>query len=451
MEGGNKVPISLESPIDVKSSDMLVPINNAQFAHNRQKYQGHCLPSSLRFELDGWAAGNTVYNFEADNDEYITGNWKVKRRYLNNNPAYLFQYYYKQPNGLYDYVGNVCYNKVTQLVSCNSISAEDVSLSDAILTGTFRDISFSFTLSPETGTYDSTVTQKLNVSVSYNSNTVTGVLNVGETINIGVLHIESVLQNNGIAILTLKDRTTATQETSVRFRKPSKIINTCGTYKYNVAVYSATYKYNNGSRHVFDNSGDTISILSDGTVTVNFSSGTCEGATIDNNGDFTFGLCVNPKLYCTVGLNIQIKKTTGLMYTTETANEDTGKIFFKDTSVTEMTTESGPEIVAVAVYNNDDKYKKTLDAFTPPANAELTKEDITYTPEGYQHNGSVYLFNKTWSRSGVTLSKKVLIKDAGTNRYDADDLIDDSLIAYYDRLPDYTPATTGIDDYFSAS
>ena len=268
MEGGNKVSISLESPIDVKSSDMLVPINNAQFAHNRQKYQGHCLPSSLRFELDGWAAGDTVYNFEADNDEYVTGNWKVKRRYLNNNPAYLFQYYYKQPNDLYDYVGNVCYNKVTQLVSCNNISAEDVSLSDAILTGTFRDISFSFTLLSETGTYNDTVTQKLNVSVSYNNTTATGILNVGETIDVGVLRIESTLQNNGIAALTLKD-------------------------KYNVAAYSATYKYNNSSRHVFDNSGDTISILSNGTVTINFSSGTCESAEIDNNGDFTFDLCAH--------------------------------------------------------------------------------------------------------------------------------------------------------------
>ena len=459
MEGGNKVSISLESPIDVKSSDMLVPINNAQFAHNRQKYQGHCLPSSLRFELDGWAAGDTVYNFEADNDEYVTGNWKVKRRYLNNNPAYLFQYYYKQPNDLYDYVGNVCYNKVTQLVSCNNISAEDVSLSDAILTGTFRDISFSFTLLSETGTYNDTVTQKLNVSVSYNNTTATGILNVGETIDVGVLRIESTLQNNGIAALTLKDRTTTTQETSVQFRKPSKIINTCGAYKYNVAAYSATYKYNNSSRHVFDNSGDTISILSNGTVTINFSSGTCESAEIDNNGDFTFDLCVSPKLYCTLGMNIQIKKATDLVYTTETANKDTGIIFFKDTSVTEMTTESGPEIVAVAVYNKDDKYEKALDTFTPPVNAELTKEDITYMPDEYQHNESTCLFNKTWSDtrsdSAITLgtstnntvSKKVLIKDAGVYYAAAVS----SLKNYYDQLPSYTPEDSGIDDYFSKS
>ena len=64
MEGGNKQQINLEAGLDIKSSDMLVPIGQNTFQHNWQKYQGRCLPNSLRFEKNGWAAGWNVYNFD---------------------------------------------------------------------------------------------------------------------------------------------------------------------------------------------------------------------------------------------------------------------------------------------------------------------------------------------------------------------------------------------------
>ena len=64
MEGGQKQNISLESELDIKTSDMMSNISQPKFAHNRQQYQGHYLPSSLRFEHDGWAAGWDVYNFK---------------------------------------------------------------------------------------------------------------------------------------------------------------------------------------------------------------------------------------------------------------------------------------------------------------------------------------------------------------------------------------------------
>lgn len=64
MEGGNVTPIDLEAGLDIKSSDMLVPFVRPTFQHNWQRYQGHCLPNSLRYEQNGWAAGWNVYNFE---------------------------------------------------------------------------------------------------------------------------------------------------------------------------------------------------------------------------------------------------------------------------------------------------------------------------------------------------------------------------------------------------
>ena len=64
MEGGQKISINLEAPLDTKSSDMLVSVNDVRFAHNRQKFQGHVLPTSLRYERDGWAAGWYVYDFK---------------------------------------------------------------------------------------------------------------------------------------------------------------------------------------------------------------------------------------------------------------------------------------------------------------------------------------------------------------------------------------------------
>lgn len=64
MEGGSKVKINLESPLDIKTSDMMSPVSQPKFQHNRQKFQGKCLPTSLRYEHDGWAAGWDVYQFK---------------------------------------------------------------------------------------------------------------------------------------------------------------------------------------------------------------------------------------------------------------------------------------------------------------------------------------------------------------------------------------------------
>lgn len=63
MDGGQTTIIPLDSDLDIVAQDMLVPVNAPEFLHNRQKFTGRCLPSSVRFEHDGWAAGHHVYNY----------------------------------------------------------------------------------------------------------------------------------------------------------------------------------------------------------------------------------------------------------------------------------------------------------------------------------------------------------------------------------------------------
>lgn len=67
MDGGQTTIIPLDSDLDIVAQDMLVPVNAPEFLHNRQKFTGRCLPSSVRFEHDGWAAGHYVYNYELHN------------------------------------------------------------------------------------------------------------------------------------------------------------------------------------------------------------------------------------------------------------------------------------------------------------------------------------------------------------------------------------------------
>lgn len=367
MDGGQKTIISLESPIDVKSSDMLVPITNPQFAHNRQKYQGHCLPSSLRFELDGWAAGNNVYNFQASNDEYIHGNWKIKRRYLNNNPAYLFQYYYKQSDGIYDYVGNVCYNVRTQTVTSYNISASDINVQVDSIQGTFRDISFTLTVLPETATdAEGNLTQQLDAVIRYDSDEYTGNIIVGNTVDIGPLRIETVLQNNGIVIITLKDINTSTGEATVQFKKPKKIINTCGDFTYALAEHTLTTNTDNGIQHTFDNSGNTVIIKADGTVTVDFDIGVaadsiqCTHDAATDTDNFDFDLTVNPKLRCTAGIETKISNLDNLQKTATLRDKSQGIIYMESNTDNSITMSDGPTIIAYAKYDRSQQYNKQV-------------------------------------------------------------------------------------------
>lgn len=88
MEDGHKIVIPLDSGLDVHSSDMLVPITQPKFQHNRQKYQGRYLPTSLRYEHNGWAAGNDVYTFDVSYYTVKTGKYNIFKQKINENPSY---------------------------------------------------------------------------------------------------------------------------------------------------------------------------------------------------------------------------------------------------------------------------------------------------------------------------------------------------------------------------
>lgn len=63
MENSQIFEVPLDSPIDYDSADMLSPANSPTLALNRQQYQGSVLPNSLRYEHDGYFAGEHAHEF----------------------------------------------------------------------------------------------------------------------------------------------------------------------------------------------------------------------------------------------------------------------------------------------------------------------------------------------------------------------------------------------------
>lgn len=138
MENGQKVIIPLDSELDVKSSDMLVNIEQPKFQHNRQKYQGHYLPTSVRFEHDGWAAGNDVYQFNF-NDFFIeAGNFKIYKQTVNNNPLYNIVFKDAEDNE----VGSVLYTPQNKILSSNTNTSNITSSVNPVISGLINDKQF---------------------------------------------------------------------------------------------------------------------------------------------------------------------------------------------------------------------------------------------------------------------------------------------------------------------
>ena len=153
MDDAQKVSIPLDSEIDTKSSDMLVSVNQPKLAHNRQRWQGHTLPTSLRFEHNGWAAGEQVYEFEFEGgrvkESVQPGEIAVcemARTRYNGNPAYILN--------LYKVGGD---DKYAKIYFNFASSASDIDITDlqclqplegdrsiAVITGTFNNRTFSF-------------------------------------------------------------------------------------------------------------------------------------------------------------------------------------------------------------------------------------------------------------------------------------------------------------------
>lgn len=120
MEGGQKYNIPLDSGLDVHSSDMLVPVTQPKFQHNRQKFQGKYLSTSMRFEKDGWAAGNDVYQFNISEVTVQAGSFIVSKSYINNNPSYKLNIKDSDEKS----IGSVIYNPSNKIKThtCDSCS-----------------------------------------------------------------------------------------------------------------------------------------------------------------------------------------------------------------------------------------------------------------------------------------------------------------------------------------
>lgn len=147
MTEGQKTDISLESSLDIKSSDMLVSIDEPKFQHNRQQYQGHYMPSSLRYEHDGWAVGWDVYDFKFKYDDFTTtdGLLHIIKNKMNSNPSYLFTFQKEVSLDKRVDVARIWWNTISS--ATNGIDTlQDGSA--AVFTGILNDKRFTITIDP---------------------------------------------------------------------------------------------------------------------------------------------------------------------------------------------------------------------------------------------------------------------------------------------------------------
>lgn len=73
MEDGQKIKIALDSVLDSNTADMLCDINNPKLIFNRQVLQGGYLPTSVRFEHNGWFCGEYGYDYNIVPEKPING------------------------------------------------------------------------------------------------------------------------------------------------------------------------------------------------------------------------------------------------------------------------------------------------------------------------------------------------------------------------------------------
>ena len=140
MEGGQKVSINLESPLETSTSDMLVPINQPTFQHNWQKYQGKFLPNSLRFEKNGWAAGWNVFDFKYN--KFIK---KVDDIYVGiscfNDYVHCFSVFENEND--YESKANYFVIKDNYILSGNDISITDIDEYSSEIKGFINQVQFT--------------------------------------------------------------------------------------------------------------------------------------------------------------------------------------------------------------------------------------------------------------------------------------------------------------------
>ena len=245
MDGGQTTIIPLDSDLDIVAQDMLVPVNAPEFLHNRQKFTGRCLPSSVRFEHDGWAAGNYVYNYELYKHSVES-----------------------EPNGLiisYDLLSNVGPVYMLSVVDADgrsvgyiSIIRESNNASDLTLADTGSNVSI-------TGTVN-------NKSIHLIFNSVTGVVSSGAT-HSGDVTFEYSVDSSGKLTLVLTDTTS-----TVTLRVNSMRLASNGVLGKDQVM--AFIEYSNG---IYTWQDTSVDVVYDGSVLdITTNNGTAVDATVDN-------------------------------------------------------------------------------------------------------------------------------------------------------------------------
>lgn len=162
MEGGQKYNINLEAGLDPNTSDMLVPVTQPTVQHNWQKWQGKCLPNSLRFEHNGWAAGWNVYEFKYDNIKTKLDDIYYSVHQVNDLPSYMLCIYDTNDSTQYSHFlyFTVDY-AVLDVVDCF------VEFDNGLLTGKIGDKNINLVWNTSLETFSAAPGHDLNVAFEY--------------------------------------------------------------------------------------------------------------------------------------------------------------------------------------------------------------------------------------------------------------------------------------------
>lgn len=159
MENGQKYNIPLDSPLDVHSSDMLASVQEPVLQHNRQKYQGKYLPSSVRFEQDGWAAGTDVYTFEVTEAMINAGSFIISKQNINKNPTY--KIVAKDANK--KTIGGMYYNPENEIKQYTMTRAEITDGVNPTISGEINGKEFSIPYNSVEGTFGEVTGKNITV------------------------------------------------------------------------------------------------------------------------------------------------------------------------------------------------------------------------------------------------------------------------------------------------
>lgn len=84
---------NLGSQINISTDNMFTPISNPTFLYNPQRYQGGILQSTFRFEHNGYASGDKIYEFKVIDGSVETtpAGLTIQKFKFNDNPCYGLQ------------------------------------------------------------------------------------------------------------------------------------------------------------------------------------------------------------------------------------------------------------------------------------------------------------------------------------------------------------------------